>query len=174
MKTIAFFASLLTASAAFCQTVAEPDTIKSLLVEVHQLRQDIEAMTVASQRVQIALYSLQLQDDAMSRSSQKLDAIREKCATAEANRQHTAVDLQRFESMAVSPTVSDPEARQFKAHVTDLKTVLESQTTEAQACQAREAEAATQFRNDQARFTELQDRIQRLDRALEQFVLPQK
>lgn len=36
-----------------------PDTLQALLVEVRQLRQDIEAMTAASQRVQIALYGLQ-------------------------------------------------------------------------------------------------------------------
>lgn len=174
MKTIALFASLLTASAAFCQTAAQPDTIKSLLVEVHQLRQDIEAMTVASQRVQIALYSLQLQDDATARSSQKLDVTRDKCAAAETNRQQTTTEIQRFESMAVSRTASEAEAKQMGARIADLKTLLERQTTEAQSCQAREAEAATQFRNDQARFTELQDRIQRLDKALEQFALPQK
>lgn len=174
MKTIALFASLLTASPAFCQTAAEPDTLKSLLVEVHQLRQDIEGMTVASQRVQIALYSLQMQEGAVSRSSQKLDAVRDKCAAAERNRQNITADIQKFERIAVSGTASEPELKQARITAADLRTNLETQTAEAQACQAREAEAARQLRNDQARFTELQDRIQRLDKALEQFPVSQK
>ena len=174
MKTIALFASLLTASAAFCQPAAEPDTIKSLLLEVRQLRQDIEAITAASQRVQIALYSLQIQESAVSRSSQKLEAVRDKCAAAEANREHITADMQRFETIAAAGIASEAELKQAKITATELKTVLERQTVEAQTCQARESDAATQLRNDQAKLTELQDRIQRLDKALEQFASPQK
>jgi hypothetical protein len=60
MRTIGFFVMLFIASDGLCQTpVKETDTLQSLLAEVHQLRMDIEAMTVASQRVQIALYELQ-------------------------------------------------------------------------------------------------------------------
>jgi hypothetical protein len=43
-----------------------------------------------------------------------------------------------------------------------------AETTEVQTCQATEAEASSQFRNDQAKLLDLQDRIARLDKALEQ------
>ena len=81
MSKIAFImVSLFAASAALCQTPAkESDTLQSLLMEVHQLRQDIEAMTVASQRVQIALYTLQMQDAAVARTTQRLDEARNRC-----------------------------------------------------------------------------------------------
>jgi hypothetical protein len=59
-RTMVFSVMLFIASHGLCQTpVKETDTLQSLLAEVHQLRMDIEAMTVASQRVQIALYELQ-------------------------------------------------------------------------------------------------------------------
>jgi hypothetical protein len=72
-------AMMLAASNGLCQTPAkEVDTLQSLLVEVRQLRQDIESMTVASQRVQIALYGLQIQDAAVARAAQRLDDARNK------------------------------------------------------------------------------------------------
>ncbi len=60
MTKIVLAAMLCVASGGLCQTPPkEPETLQSLLVEVHRLRQDIEAMTVASQRAQIALSTLQ-------------------------------------------------------------------------------------------------------------------
>jgi chromosome segregation ATPase len=65
---------MLFAASGLGQTPAkEPDALQSLLTEVQQLRKDIEAMTVASQRVQIALYSLQMQDGAVGRAEKRLD-----------------------------------------------------------------------------------------------------
>ena len=50
---------------AFAPTVfgqsSETTLTQTLINEIHALRQDIEAITVASQRVQIALYRLQSQ-----------------------------------------------------------------------------------------------------------------
>ena len=62
MKRIVFAVALFMTSNGLCQTSAVPkeqDTLLSLLAEVHQLRLSIEAMTVASQRAQIALHALQ-------------------------------------------------------------------------------------------------------------------
>jgi len=157
----------LTAS-AFCQTpVKEPDALQALLIEVHQLRQDIEGMTVASQRVQIALYQLQMQDGAVARATQRLDSVRTKCSAADENRQHTAEDIQRLESVVVT-TLPEAEAEAVKQRLTELKSHVEAQNAEVQTCQAGEAEASTQLRNGQAKLLDLQDRIARLDKALEQ------
>jgi hypothetical protein len=154
-------------ASAFCQTpVKEPDALQVLLAEVHQLRLDIEGMTVASQRVQIALYQLQMQDGAVARTAQRLDTVRNKCSLAEENRQHTAADVQRLEGAMASGTVP-AEAEAAKQRLAEFKGNLEAQAAEAQNCQAAEAEAATQLRGDQAKLVDLQDRIARLDKALE-------
>ena len=168
MPKIVFAIFLLTAS-AFCQTPAkEPDALQALLVEVHQLRRDIEGMTVASQRVQIALYQLQMQDGAVARTAQLLDSVRSKCSLAEENRRRTAAAIQALEGAVASGTVPPPETEVVKQRLIELKGQIESQTSEAQTCQASEAEATTQLRNDQAKLLDLQDRIARLDKALEQ------
>ncbi len=162
------FALMLLTSSAFCQTpVKEPDALQALLIEVHQLRQDIESVTVASQRVQIALYQLQMQDGAVARSTQRLDSVRSKCSAADENRLRTAADIQRFESVVLT-TLPEAEAEVVKQRLTELKSHVEAQNAEVQTCQAGEAEASTQLRTDQAKLLDLQDRIARLDKALEQ------
>jgi len=163
------FAMMFWTASAFCQTpVKEPDALQALLAEVHQLRQDIEGMTVASQRVQIALYQLQMQDGAVARTAQRLDSVRSKCSMAEATRQQTAADVQRLETAVVSGVVPQTEAEVVKQRQAELRGRLESQVAELQTCQAGEAEVATQLRSDQAKLLDLQERIARLDKVLEQ------
>jgi len=169
MQKTALFAALFWAASGFCQTpVKEPNTLQALLVEVHQLRQDIEAMTVASQRVQIALYALQMQDAAVARSAQRLDSAHNKCVVADGGRQHTVADIQRLESALASETVQQNQAEDVKQTLKELKNHLDAQTAEVQTFQADEAEASAQLRNDQAKLQDLQERIERLDKVLEQ------
>jgi len=112
MRTIALAVMLFEASNGLCQTPAkEPDTLHALLLEVHQLRQDIEAMTVASQRVQIALHGLQMQDAAMARAVQWLDDARNKCSGVEMDREHRASEIQRLESSVASGTLGEADAK---------------------------------------------------------------
>ena len=175
MRKIALCAIVLGVSEALCQTPArDADTLQMLLAEVHQLRQDIEAMTVASQRVQIALYTLQIQDAAVARAAKRLDETRDRCRGQEGGRQHTASEIQRLESAlaeaeaAPAGKVSAGELKDGQLRLAEMKSNLEHQSAETGACQSAESEASTALRNEQARLTELQDRIARLDKALEQ------
>jgi len=170
MKKTAFGVIVLATSVAFCQTppVKDRDALQALLDEVHQLRLAMEGMTGAAQRVQIALYGLQMQDSAVARATQRLDTARNKCLGLDGNRHHTAAEVQRMESGLASSTITEREAKEFKERLPGLKRELEEQTAEAQTCQAAEAEASSQLRNDQAKLLDLQDRIGRLDKALEQ------
>ena len=167
MRKIAFVI-LFSASVGLCQTpVKEADTLQSLLAEVHHLRQAIENMTVTSQRVQIALHALQMQDAAVARSTQRLDDIQKRCSASEAEQQRVAGVMQRLESQISSNTSPEGEAKQIRSALSDLKNTSDARTAEIQACQASEAEAAGQLRNDRAKLADLQDRIERLDKSLE-------
>jgi chromosome segregation ATPase len=170
MKRNAMMVILLLALQAASQTQQkEPDVLQSLLAEVHGLRLEIQAMTVASQRSQIALSSLEMQDAAVARSAQRLDGIRTKCLDLEAGRQHVAADIQRLENHVSTGTPEDnAKIKEVEAVLPQVKIDLEAKTAESQACQAREAEAAGQLQNDQAKLAELQDRLDRLDKTLQQ------
>jgi hypothetical protein len=169
MRKLPFATILFAASRAFCQSPQpEPAALRALLVEVHQLRVDLQAMTVASSRVQIALQSLQLQDAAVGRAAQRLDELRNKCAAADIAFQRISADLQTVElaSPIVGPEIVPAQGQGGRRG--ELRRFLGTQTSAVQACKATEAEAASQLRNDQAKMTELQDRISRLDKTLEQ------
>ena len=167
MRKIAFV-MLFSVSVGWCQTpTKEADTLQSLLAEVHQLRQAIEAMTVTSQRVQIALHALQMQDAAVTRSTQRLDEIQKRCSASEAEQQRVAGVMQRLETQLSSGTASERETKEIRAALPDLKNTSDARMMEIQACQASEAEAAGQLRNDRAKLADLQDRIERLDKSLE-------
>lgn len=167
MRMIASAVMLLVASNGFCQTPAkESDTLQTLLSEVHQLRMDIEAMTVASQRVQIALFQLQMQDAAVARAAQRLENAQNKCLTAEGNRQHFAADVQRLENSLSSGAMQESEIKSIQERLALMKGELEARTAEAQACQTTEAEASSQLQKEQGKLAEAQERIERLDKVL--------
>jgi chromosome segregation ATPase len=168
MRQIAVAVMLVLASQGLGQTPAkESDAVQSLLVEVHQLRMDIEAMTVASQRVQIALYQMQIQDAAVARAAQRVDNARNKCSGVENARQHTSGEIQRFESALASTSTQEAQAKELQSRLAELKSALDTQTTEAQACQTAEADASGQLQNEQVKLTEMQERIEHLDKTLE-------
>src|SRR5258708_29002378 len=72
---------LLSSTACFGQTTpGDSQTLQALLLEVRQLRQDLQTTTIAGQRAQILIYRLQGQEAAVTRAAQRLDEAREKLA----------------------------------------------------------------------------------------------
>src|SRR5438105_2224447 len=148
MKTAVAIA--VSAAAGFAQAPAkDPDTLQALLVEVRQLRQNIEAMTVASQRVQIALYGLQMQDAAVARTAQRLDDARKRLEQSADARDHAAAELARAEELVSKGAVAEPELKHFQMMLPQVKKELETRTAEVQSRQVVESEAASQFRIEQ-------------------------
>src|SRR5258707_2601488 len=74
-------APLLFSTACLGQTTPnDSQTLQSLLLEVRQLRQDLQTTTIAGQRAQILIYRVQGQEAAVARASQRLDEARDKLA----------------------------------------------------------------------------------------------
>ncbi len=61
---------------------SDSQTLRSLLEEVRLLRQDLHTTTVAAQRVQIALYRLQLQDAAVARAARLVEEAHSKLTSS--------------------------------------------------------------------------------------------
>ena len=82
---------LLFPTACLAQTTPnDSKTLQSLLLEVRQLRQDLQTTTIAGQRAQILIYRVQGQEAAVARASQRLDEFREKLARIQDERKHVA------------------------------------------------------------------------------------
>jgi len=159
---------LLSSAACYGQTTpGDSQTLQALLSEVRQLRQDLQTTTIAAQRAQILLYRLQGQEAAVARASQRLDEAREKLAGIQAQRKYLATDVKRHEDF-ISNTENPPTQRkEFEERLPHLKSELESTENLEQQEQSREMDAEQHLRSEEVRLSDLQDQLDRLDKALE-------
>jgi len=160
---------LLFPTACLAQTTPnDSQTLQSLLLEVRQLRQDLQTTTIAGQRAQILIYRVQGQEAAVARASQRLDEFREKLARIQDERKHVAADVKRFED-SLSSSENPPTQRKEieQGMLPQLKTRLESLENQEQQLQTREIEAEQQLRAEEVRLSDLRDQMDRLDKTLE-------
>lgn len=160
---------LLLAAAAFGQTATpEAQVLQALLTEIRQLRQDLQTNALTTQRVQIVLYRLQAQESSVTRATQRLDSARAKVADAQSIRRETAASIQQLEDRL--NRAQDPaERKNLENALPRLKAQLEVFGTEEPQWQEKASEADRQLRLEQAKLSGLQDLLDRLDKALEDF-----
>ena len=133
---------LLFPTACFGQsTPSDSQTLQALLLEIRQLRQDLQTTTIAGQRAQILIYRLQGQEAAVARASQRLDEAPDKLARIQDQRKQVVGEIKRTEGF-ISNTENPPTQRKELAdRLAQLKTRLESLEDEQQQPQTREIEA---------------------------------
>jgi hypothetical protein len=150
----------LAASMAFGQTVpAEPDTLRSLLSEIRQLREALQATMENTRRTQVLLYRLQVQSLAVSRAMQRSDEARQKIADAERWRKSLAGRVEDLEK--VSQQHRDDQ--NVEVELQRSRKELEWRTSEEQQLQTIEGEATAQVHAEQTKLSELQESLEGLD-----------
>src|SRR5260221_10382461 len=124
---------LVFSTACFGQTTSgDSRTLQALLLELRQLRQDLQTTTIAAQRAQILIYRLQGQEAAVARATQRLDEARDKLARIQDERKHVATDVKQHEDF-ISNTGNPPaERKEVEGVLPQFKTKLESVETEEQ------------------------------------------
>jgi chromosome segregation ATPase len=162
------FGVLLSSTACFGQTApGDSQTLQALLSEVRQLRQDLQTTTVAAQRAQILIYRLQGQEAAVARASQRLDEVRDKLARVQDERRHLATDVKQHEDF-ISNTENPPAQRKvLEDRLPQLKSELESRGNLEQQQLTQEIDAEQHLRAEEVKLSDLQDQLDRLDKALE-------
>jgi hypothetical protein len=155
-------------SAGFGQTNSgDSQTLQAVLVEVRQLRQDMQTTMVAMQRAQILIYRLQAQEAAVARASQRLTEIRDKLTRIQDERSHLAGDVKRQEDFISNTDNPATERKEVEAGLARSKTRLEALESQDQQTQTREIEAEQQERMEESRLSELREQLDRLDKTLE-------
>lgn len=147
-----------------------PATLDALMTEVRELRLAIERSTLLGTRTQIAIQRLQVQQERVTQTEQKLEDARRMLTQYQQGRLGLAAELKDLESQVLRTT--DPNARiAFEARIEAGKRSLADVTGEA-PLRARESELLYQFQNEQATFNRLQSDISQmestLDRAIQQ------
>ncbi len=159
---------LLFSPACFGQsTPNDSQTLQALLSEVRQLRQDLQTTIIAAQRAQILLYRLQGQEAAVARASERLDEAREMLTGAQSERKHQAAEVKQHEDFISNTENSSAQRKEFENRLPEDKARLESFENLEQQQQARETEAEQQLRAEEAKFSDLRDKLDRLDKALD-------
>jgi DNA repair exonuclease SbcCD ATPase subunit len=137
-----------------------------LLQEVKRLRESIEELTSTNARVQIVFGRLQLQEQRATVTARRLEELRTPLArvtneAVELARQAVELDdrLRTFGGDAERRKELELEARQVRA-------LAAQQETERQRLQNEAAQAAAILAGDQARWTELNQQLDELERVL--------
>src|SRR5450756_95685 len=97
----AAFAFVMVTAGGAAQT-ASPDTqaLQALVTEIRQLRLDLQATTLVTQRVQIVLYRLQTQTALVTGAASRLDAARTSLGKAQSDRRVVASQVSETEEAA--------------------------------------------------------------------------
>jgi chromosome segregation ATPase len=148
---------------------SEAPATQAMLAEIRQLRSDLQTAAITIQRVNIVIFRLQAQSSVLDRLTQKVDQVREQCEQAQTNQKMFAAQLEASE--ADRGGIKDPASpRIFEQSVADLKSALAGLAAEVPRCQAEQAEAESQLRSEQNKMSDLQDQLEKLDKALAAYV----
>jgi len=89
---------LLFATTALAQTSStDPDTLKAILSEIRQVRQDLQTTTRAAQRAQILIYRVQAQESIVRRMQERADDARSKLAQIRSEQKSRAASIKQIE-----------------------------------------------------------------------------
>ena len=171
MKRISFLPLiLLLGSTAFAQTNPnDPDTLKALLTEVRQLRQDLRTTTVAAQRAQILIYRAQAQESVVRRMQERVDDTRSKLGQIQSEQRNRAASIKRIEEKKSRSDTPANEQKELEDALPQIKARFDADANKEQETQAKLIEAEEQLRLEQAKLSGLQDQLDRLEKTLENF-----
>jgi len=141
---------------------SDGQTLQHLLSEVHQLRIALERSTQIGPRVQIDIERLKLQQELVARVARQLDEVRRDLDHHRSEQPKIQQRLQELENAVPS----DPQQQDMKVLSTHLKLDAEQTERSLQQLQTREGELVSQLQSERARLTELNDRLDQIERAL--------
>ena len=143
----------------------QPDVLPALLAEVKGLRAAMEQMAGAAPRVQLSVGRLQLQEGRIAGMIRRLDTVRDTLASARR-------ELEGFKSAQKMMEGADDDRKpgEPKQDFGPILGGMKQQTAAAQAnidrLTAEEAQLAGDLAVEQARWVEINQRLDDLERAL--------
>jgi chromosome segregation ATPase len=171
MKRLSFLpVALLLVSTAYAQTNPnDPDTLKALLTEVRQLRQDLRTTTVAAQRAQILVYRAQAQESVVRRMQERVDDTRSKLSQIQSEQRSRASSIKQVEEKRSQSETTTAEQKELEGFLAQIKQRFDADANKEQEAQAKLIESEEQLRLEQAKLGGLQEQLDRLEKTLESF-----
>jgi len=146
---------------------SDSQTLQAILAELRQLRHDMQATSATTSRVQIALYRLERENEAVERAMRRVSDARSNVAKAETDKNNKLIEIQQ--GRYATSHSDDPNAQRGFEDVVlpSLKSQLELLQKQEQQMRAEEAEAEQQLRDEQVKLDGLNDALDRYNNALE-------
>ncbi len=141
------------------------DTLAALLIEVRGLRAAMEQMASVGPSIQLAMGRLQLQEQRVNTLVRRADGLHEALVSAHkrAGELHDRLGNAQRE---LEGNTEPKQRSEIEAYLPVLKQELARATAEIQRLQTEESDAAAQVASEQARWAEINQRLEDLDRAL--------
>jgi hypothetical protein len=151
--------------AATTQAPSADDTMKALLAEVHALRLAMEHSAAVAPRVQLTLARLGIEEQRTAQIGAQLDQARRQLADVSLETRRLASSLEDGDKALQEPT-DDTYRKAWEQARTEIKRKLSYQATIEQQLRSRESEYSQMLATEQARWVELNGRLDELDRLL--------
>jgi hypothetical protein len=148
------------------QTTTSPDVLVSLLAEVHELRLAMERSATVAPRVQLTLARLNIQEQRTVVLSAQLDRIRQEQATALLETKKLASELEDAQKALQTSTLDASQRRGIEFEEQGLKRKLAQQAAVDDQLRTRETDAAQLLSAEQARWIDLNAKLDELDRLI--------
>jgi hypothetical protein len=163
---------LLSAPAFGQTTSSDSQTLQAILAELRQLRRELAATALTTQRIQIALYRLQVEEAEVSRLSQRLDDARSELTQLQIEQKRLAADIKRQEDFIDRADTPSADRKAVETMLPQEKARLEALQTQEQQAQAKESEVRDQLRLGLAKLATVQEDLARLEKTLENAAPP--
>jgi predicted nucleic acid-binding Zn-ribbon protein len=144
---------------------SDTQTLQTLLAEVHQLRMALERSSKIAPRIQIAVERLRLQQEHVARVSQQVEDVRRELNHSRSEQPKMLQRLQGMEN-EVTQTTDPQKQKDLNAMLSIFKLETEQGEKFLQQIQAREGELMSQLQSEQSKLTDLNDRLDQMERAL--------
>jgi DNA repair exonuclease SbcCD ATPase subunit len=175
LRATFLFLSLVSISPSSPAQTADPQTraMETLLSEIRQLRQDLQAAAAATRKAQIIIYRLHVQAGVVERATDRLEGVKGELAQWESQKQSLTEQIKMLEEMK-DRAETEQKRKQFEEYLTNSRSNLEASVPREQELQAKQIELEADLRTEQAKWNRLQDELDRLENSLENSSLQAK
>jgi hypothetical protein len=141
------------------------DPIAALLAEVHALRITMEQSATVTPRVQLTLARLNIEEQRVAQLTAQLDQVRRESSAATLESQRLSDRLPAIEKL-LQTTTEDAPRRAYEAEQSEVKRLVTAQARLQELLRTRENETAQVLSTEQARWVDLNTRLDELERLL--------
>ena len=153
---------------AAAQTTRAPDqdVLPALLIEVRGLRAAMEQMASAGPQVQLALGRLQLQEQRVNNLLRRIESVQNEVAGATQEADKLREEVSRMEGALKSVNLPAEERQHVEQVLPFLRSNVAQAAAKVQRLQTEESGLTQELATEQGRWTDINQRLEELERAL--------